>query len=83
MTSFIRWMASLLANVIVQIKEGPIDFQAREPVRHCLRGCQRPARLLSLSDAGVHRATAALVYLAPMWKQVLDFDLRAGGGRLR
>ena len=32
-----------LSNVIVQIKEGPIDFQAQEPVSPAFSACRKPA----------------------------------------
>jgi alpha-glucuronidase len=64
-------------NVIVQIKHGPIDFQVREPVSPLFSGLQHTNQAIELQITqeytGQQRHT---VFLAPMWKEVLDFDLR-------
>jgi alpha-glucuronidase len=68
------------ANVIVQIKEGPIDFQAHEPVSPIFSGLERTNAAMELQVTQEYTGQQRhLVYLAPMWKQVLDFDLRADG----
>ena len=68
-------------NVIVQIKYGPIDFQVREPVSPLLGGLQETNEAIELQITqeytGQQRHT---VFLVPMWKQVLDFDMRVNGG---
>ena len=47
-------------NVIVQIKYGPIDFQAREPVSPLFAGLEKTNSAMEVADhAGVHRAAAA------------------------
>ena len=67
------------ANVIVQTKEGPIDFQAREPVSPLFAGLHQSNQAMELEVTQEYTGQQRhLVYLAPMWKQVLDFDLRAG-----
>jgi alpha-glucuronidase len=67
-----------LPNVIVQTKEGPIDFQAREPVSPLFAGLQQSAQAMEVQITQEYTGQQRhLVYLAPMWKQVLDFDLRA------
>jgi alpha-glucuronidase len=66
------------ANVIVQTKEGPIDFQAREPVSPLFAGLEQTSQAMELQITQEYTGQQRhLVYLAPMWKQVLDFDLRA------
>ena len=64
-------------NVIVQIKYGPIDFQVREPVSPLFRGLENTNVGIELQITqeytGQQRHTC---FLVPMWKQVLDFDLR-------
>lgn len=66
-------------NVIVQIKYGPIDFQAREPVSPLFAGLEKTNSAMELQITQEYTGQQRhLVYLAPMWKQVLDFDLRAG-----
>ena len=65
------------ANVIVQIKEGPIDFQAREPVSPLFGGLKQTSQAMELQITQEYLGQQRhLVYIAPMWKQVLDFDLR-------
>ena len=68
-------------NVIVQIKYGPIDFQVREPASPLFGGLQKTDQSIELQITqeytGQQRHT---VFLVPMWKQVLDFDMRVNGG---
>jgi alpha-glucuronidase len=67
------------ANVVIQIKEGPIDFQVREPVSPLFAGLERSNQAMEVEVTQEYTGQQRhLVYLAPMWKQVLDFDLRAG-----
>jgi alpha-glucuronidase len=67
-------------NVIVQTKEGPIDFQAREPVSPLFSGLEHTSQAMEVQITQEYTGQQRhLVYLAPMWKQVLDFDLRADG----
>jgi alpha-glucuronidase len=68
------------ANVVVQTKEGPIDFQAREPVSPLFAGLRQTSQAMEVEVTQEYTGQQRhLVYLAPMWKQVLDFDLRADG----
>ena len=65
-------------NVIVQIKHGPIDFQAREPVSPLFSGLEKTNEAIELQVTQEYTGQQRhLVYLAPMWKEALDFDLRA------
>ncbi len=65
-------------NVIVQIKEGPIDFQAQEPVSPLFAGLRATNEAMELQITQEYLGQQRhLVYIAPMWKWVLDFDLRA------
>jgi len=67
-------------NVIVQIKYGPIDFQVREPVSPLFSGLQKTNSAIELQITqeytGQQRHTC---FLVPMWKQLLDFDMRVDG----
>ena len=66
-------------NVIVQIKYGPIDFQAREPVSPLFGGLQKTNDAMEVQVTQEYTGQQRhLVYLAPMWKEILDFDMRAG-----
>ena len=65
-------------NVIVQTKEGPIDFQVREPVSPLFAGLEQTSQAMELQITQEYTGQQRhLVYLAPMWKEVLDFDLHA------
>ncbi len=66
------------ANVIVQIKYGPIDFQVREPVSPLLAGLRHTNEAIELQITQEYTGQQRhLVYLAPMWKISLDTDMRA------
>jgi alpha-glucuronidase len=68
------------SNVIVQTKEGPIDFQAQEPVSPLFAGLRQTNQAMEIQVTQEYTGQQRhLVYLAPMWKWVLDFDLRADG----
>jgi alpha-glucuronidase len=65
-------------NVIVQIKYGPIDFQAEEPVSPLFAGLRKTNAAMELQITQEYLGQQRhLVYLAPLWKEKLDFDLRA------
>jgi alpha-glucuronidase len=66
------------SNVIVQTKEGPIDFQAQEPVSPLFGGLEHTNQAMEVQITQEYLGQQRhLVYIAPMWKWVLDFDLRA------
>jgi len=63
-------------NVLVQIKYGPIDFQVREPVSPLIGGLQRTNEALELQITQEYTGQQRhVVYLVPMWKEILDFNL--------
>jgi alpha-glucuronidase len=65
-------------NVIVQIKNGPIDFQVREPVSPLFAGLEKTNTALELQVTQEYMGQARhLVFLPVQWKTYLDFDLRA------
>jgi alpha-glucuronidase len=67
-------------NVVVQIKNGPIDFQVREPISPLLGGLQKTNEAIELQITQEYMGQQKhLCFLVPMWKEVLDFDLHAGG----
>jgi alpha-glucuronidase len=69
------------ANAAVQIKYGPIDFQAREPVSPLFGGLQHTNETIELQITQEYTGQQRhLCYLVPMWKQVLDFNLYVNGG---
>lgn len=64
-------------NVVVQIKYGPIDFQVREPVSPLFSHLRETPTAIELEVTQEYLGQQAhVVYLAPMWKELLDFDLR-------
>jgi len=67
-------------NVILQIKNGPMDFQVREPVSPLLGGLEKTNVTLELQITQEYTGQQKhLCYLIPMWKEVLDFDTFAKG----
>jgi len=64
-------------NVIIQIKYGPIDFQAREPVSPLFGVMEKTDRGIELQITQEYTGQQRhLCFLPVMWKEVLDFDLR-------
>ncbi len=67
-------------NVFIQIKNGPLDFQPLEPFTALfgdLESTKYGAELQITQEYLGH--STHLVYLAPMWKEFLDFDTHAYG----
>jgi alpha-glucuronidase len=68
------------ANVVIQIKHGPIDFQVREPVSPLIGALRQTNQALELQITQEYTGQQRhLCFLAPMWKEILDFDLGASG----
>lgn len=66
-------------NVILQIKNGPIDFQVREPVHPLFGRLSRTNQILEVQAAQEYTGQQIDVcYLVPMWKEVLDFSTGCG-----
>lgn len=66
-------------NVVIQIKYGPIDFQVREPVSPLFGGLENTNEAIELEITQEYTGQQRhLCFLAPMWKEVLDFDMHAG-----
>ncbi|HZQ47403.1 MAG TPA: alpha-glucuronidase, partial [Verrucomicrobiae bacterium] len=62
-------------NALIQVKNGPIDFQPREPF-HPLFGALKKTSVISEIQASQEYLGQAkhLVYLGTMWKEWLDSD---------
>ncbi|MFV3077145.1 alpha-glucuronidase family glycosyl hydrolase [Niveispirillum fermenti] len=72
---FVPLDGSFRDNVLVQVKNGPIDFQPREPF-HPLFGAMPKTKLMmefQITKEYLGFATH-LAYLAPMYKEALDAD---------
>ncbi len=68
------------SNVIVQIKNGPIDFQVREPVSPLFAGLRHTNEAIELEITQEYTGQQRhLVYLVPQWKTYLETDMRAAG----
>jgi alpha-glucuronidase len=64
-------------NVVVQIKYGPIDFQVREPTSPLFANLYNTNTAIELQVTQEYLGQQChLVYLAPLWKTVLDFDFQ-------
>jgi alpha-glucuronidase len=64
-------------NVIVQIKNGPIDFQVREPASPLFGALEKTNQAIELQITQEYMGQARhTVFLVPMWKETLDFDMR-------
>ena len=72
-------------NVIIQIKNGPIDFQPREPYSPLFTAMQKTPMMVEFQITQEYLGAANhLVYLAPMWSEFFSFvkpaSLRAMAG---
>ncbi len=68
-------------NVILQIKNGPMDFQVREPVSPLFSGLKATNMMLEVQAAQEYTGQQKhLCYLVPMWKEVLGFRTYAKKG---
>lgn len=69
-----------LENVILQIKNGPMDFQVREPVSPLFGAMPETNQVLEFQITQEYTGQQKhLCYLIPQWKKVLDFDTYAKG----
>ena len=66
-------------NVVIQIKNGPIDFQVREPASPLFGALEKTNQAVELQITQEYMGQARhTVFLVPMWKETLDFDMHAG-----
>ena len=71
---------SFRRNVVVQVKNGPIDFQPREPHHPLFGAMPKTPLLLELQLTQEYLGCAThLAYLAPLFKECLDSDTFAAG----
>ncbi len=62
-------------NVVLQIKNGPMDFQVREPVSPLFGAMKATNQILEFQIAQEYTGQQKHVcYLVPMWKEVLEFN---------
>lgn len=73
--NFIKLDGLFEENVILQIKNGPMDFQVREPVTPLFGGLKRTNQILEVQAAQEYTGQQKhICYLVPMWKEVLEFN---------
>lgn len=69
------------SNVMIQVKHGPIDFQVREPASPLFGALPHTGEAIELQVTQEYFGQAKhTVFLAPMWKETLDFDMHAKPG---
>ncbi|PRD54850.1 alpha-glucuronidase [Sphingobacterium gobiense] len=67
-------------NVIIQIKNGPIDFQPREPFTPLFGAMKHTAQMIEFQITQEYLGFSNhLAYLAPLFKETLDSDTYARG----
>lgn len=67
-------------NVLLQIKNGPMDFQVREPVSPLFGAMKQTNQVMEFQITQEYTGQQRHVcYLVPQWKEVLDFDTHAEG----
>lgn len=67
-------------NVILQIKNGPLDFQVREPVSPLFGAMKQTNQMIEFQITQEYTGQQRhLAYLVPQWKTVLDFETFAKG----
>jgi alpha-glucuronidase len=77
---FTRLDGQFRPNAVVQVKNGPIDFQPREPFHPLFGGMKQTPVLAELQATQEYLGQAKhLVYHGTMWKEFLDSDTFAKG----
>lgn len=67
-------------NVILQVKNGPIDFQVREPVSPLLGAMPKTNQVIEFQIAQEYTYQQRHVcYLIPQWKKIMNFDTQLQG----
>jgi alpha-glucuronidase len=77
---FTRLDGQFRRNVLLQVKNGAIDFQPREPFHPLFGGLKQTPCMLEVQPTQEYLGQAKhLVYLGTMWKECLDSDTYAKG----
>jgi alpha-glucuronidase len=67
-------------NVFIQVKNGPLDFQPREPFSPLFGAMPKTPIMMEFQITQEYLGqNSDLVYLAPMWKETLNADTYAKG----
>jgi alpha-glucuronidase len=68
------------ANVLIQVKNGPLDFQPREPFHPLFGRMSRTPLMMEVQITKEYLGQDThLVFLAPLWEEVLRADTYARG----
>jgi alpha-glucuronidase len=82
--TFLPLDGRFLDNVVLQIKNGPMDFQIREPVSPLFGGLEKTNQIMEFQITQEYTGQQIdLCYLVPLWKEALDFDTYAKGAGSR
>ena len=77
---FTRLDGQFRPNVAIQVKNGAIDFQPREPFHPLFGGMKQTPVIAEIQATQEYLGQARhLVYLGTMWKEFLDSDTHAKG----
>lgn len=77
---FVPLDGEFASNVIIQIKNGPVDFQPREPFSPLFGATPNTAQMVEFQITQEYLGFSNhLVYLAPLWKECLDADTHRTG----
>ena len=78
---FMRLDGKFRPNVAVQVKNGPVDFQPREPFHPLFGGMKQTSVIAEIQATQEYTGQAKhLVYLGTMWEEFLQSDTQAKGG---
>lgn len=77
---FVKLDGQFRENVILQVKNGPMDFQIREPISPLFGAMKKTNLMLEVQVAQEYTGHQIdLCYLIPLYKEVLDFQTYADG----
>jgi len=77
---FVPLDGTFRSNVLIQVKNGPLDFQPREPFSPLFGAMRRTPLMMELQITKEYLGQDThLVFLAPMWEEVLHADTYARG----
>ena len=77
---FVPLDGKFLPNVIVQVKNGPIDFQPREPINPLFGAMRQTPLMVEFQITQEYLGfSEQLVYLVPLFKECLDTDTYCKG----
>jgi alpha-glucuronidase len=78
--NFIPLDGKFTDHAFLQVKNGPLDFQIREPVSPLLAAMPRTNQMLEVEISQEYTGQDRHVcFLAPEWREVLDFDTHKVG----